>query len=108
LAFLITIARNHAINEYNRRKKITKIEDFEQFAYLDFVEFKVEANEIIKKALSVLDNDELNIFLLHVLENLTHREIALIIDKPHGTVSWLYSKAIKKMQQKLKDENYEY
>jgi RNA polymerase sigma-70 factor (ECF subfamily) len=108
LAYLITIAKNLAINEYNRRKKVTKIDDFSDFSYYDYIEFKTEAKEAIEKALAVLDNDEKNIFLLHVLENLTHREIAEIIDKPVGTVSWLYQRAIKKMKSRLKGDNYEY
>lgn len=108
LAYLITIAKNLSINEYNRRKKVTKIEDFSEFSYYDYVEFKTEAKEAINKALSVLDNEEKNIFLLHVLEDMTHKEIATIIDKPIGTVTWLYSRAIKKMQNKLKGDNYEY
>lgn len=108
LSYLITIAKNSAINEYNRRKKVTKLDDFSNFSYYDYVEFKTEAKEAITKALEVLDNDERNIFLLHVLENLTHKEIALIVDKPPGTVSWLYSRAITKMKERLKGDNYEY
>ena len=107
-SYLITITKNLAINEYNRRKKITKIEDFDSFSFHEYVEYKTEANEAITKALAVLDNLEKNIVLLHVLENLTHREIAEIIDKPIGTVSWLYARSIKKMKDKLKGDNYEY
>jgi DNA-directed RNA polymerase specialized sigma24 family protein len=43
-----------------------------------------------------------------VIENLTHREISIITSKPTGTVSWLYSKAVKKMKDYLKGENYEF
>ena len=108
LSYLITIAKNMAINEYNRLKRVTKVDDFDSFSYCDFIEFKTEAKEAITKALAVLDNTEKNIFLLHVLENLTHKEISLIIDKPSGTVSWLYARAIKKMKAVLKGDNYEY
>jgi len=108
LSYLITIARNLAINEYNRRKKVVKIDDFDDFSIVDQIEFRVEAKETITKALSVLDTIEKNIFLLHVLEGLTHKEISLIVDKPLGTVTWMYSRSIKKMQDKLKGDNYEY
>ncbi len=108
LSYLITIARNLAINEYNRRKKIVKIDDFDNYSIIDQVEFKAEAKEAITKALQVLDNLEKNIFLLHVLEGLTHKEIAMIVDKPLGTVTWMYSRSIKKMQERLKGDNYEY
>lgn len=107
-SYLITIAKNLAINEYNRRKKTVKIDDFNEFSYYDHVEIKEEMNEAIFKALAILERDEKDVFLLHVLENLTHKEIAAIMEKPMGTISWLYAKAIKKMKIYLKEEKYEY
>lgn len=107
-SYLITIAKNLAINEYNRRKKTVKIDDFNEFSYYDHVEIKEEMNEAILKALAILERDEKDVLLLHVLENLTHKEIAAIMEKPMGTISWLYAKAIKKMKIYLKEEKYEY
>lgn len=107
LSYLITIGKNLAINEYNKRKKITKLDDFSNFSYYDHVEIKTERREMIDKALSILDKDELNIFLLHVLEGLTHKELSEIMDKPLGTISWLYVRAVKKMKEFLKGDNYE-
>lgn len=107
-SYLITIAKNLAINEYNRRKKTVKIDDFYEFSYYEHIEIKEEMNEAIIKALAILDRDEKDVFLLHVLENLTHKEIAVIMEKPTGTISWLYAKAIKKMKIYLKEEKYEY
>jgi len=107
LSYLITIGKNLAINEYNKRKKITKLDDFSNFSYYDHVEIKTERREMINKALSILDQDELNIFLLHVLEGLTHKELSVIMEKPLGTISWLYVRAAKKMREFLKGDNYE-
>ncbi|MFA7076494.1 MAG: RNA polymerase sigma factor, partial [Candidatus Izemoplasmatales bacterium] len=33
LSYLITIAKNMAINEYNRLKRVTKVDDFDSFSY---------------------------------------------------------------------------
>jgi RNA polymerase sigma-70 factor (ECF subfamily) len=104
LSYLITIGKNLAINEYNKRKRITKVDDFSDFSYYDHIEIKLERKEAIQKALSILEKDELDIFLLHVLEGLTHRELSVIMDKPLGTVSWIYAKAVKKMKEYLKGE----
>ena len=106
LSYLITIGKNLAINEYNKRKRITKVDDFSDFSYYDHIEIKLERKEAIQKALSILEKDELDIFLLHVLEGLTHRELSVIMDKPLGTVSWIYAKAVKKMKEYLKGDNY--
>ncbi len=110
LAYLIMIAKNLAINEYNRRKRDFSVDRFEdnfEFKYDEFLEIKAEKRELIEKALSVLDQTEKNIFLLHSLENLAHREIAQIVDKPLGTVTWLYQKAVRKMRKFLKDDEDE-
>ena len=107
LSYLITIGKNLAINEFNKRKRITKVDDFSDFSYYEHIEIKLERKEAIQKALSILDRDELDIFLLHVLEGLTHRELAIIMDKPLGTVSWVYAKAVKKLKEYLKGDNYE-
>jgi len=107
LSYLITIAKNLSINEYNKRLKTTKIDDYSEFSYFDYIEFKTENKEAVTKALSVLSEIEKNIFLLHVLEDLTFIEISKIIDKPLGTVSWLYAKSRQKMINVLKGDNYE-
>lgn len=105
LAYILTIARNLAINMYNKRKREFKVDDYtlEGFSYLEHIEFKVETRELIKEGLSVLNETEKNIFLLHNIENLPHREIALILDKPIGTITWTYQQALRKMRKKIKD-----
>lgn len=104
LAYILTISRNLAINMYNRRKREYKYDDTEidVFSFEEFVEFKVSNREMIKEAMSVLNKTEKNIFLLHVIENLKHREIALILKKPLGTITWIYQQALRKMRKKLK------
>ncbi|MCK4552079.1 MAG: RNA polymerase sigma factor [Tenericutes bacterium] len=105
LAYILTIARNLAINEYNKRKREFRVLDIEtyNFKYDEYIEVSAENEELIKSALSILKDFEKNVFLLHVLENLKHREIALILQKPIGTITWTYQQAIKKMRKHLKD-----
>ncbi|HOP56606.1 MAG TPA: RNA polymerase sigma factor [Bacillota bacterium] len=107
LAYVITIARNLAKNEYNRRKREIRIEsveaDYSQVSLADHLEIKAEKEELVKEILDSLDLDEKNVFLLHNLENLPHREIAVILDKPIGTVTWIHAKALKKLKAKFKE-----
>ncbi|MGI6392482.1 MAG: RNA polymerase sigma factor [Candidatus Izemoplasmatales bacterium] len=111
IGYLLTIARNLALNELKRRKReITTEEivyDNSQFDYQTLVESKAENRALIERALSVLDNEERNVVLLHDVENLKHKEIAAIIDKPLGTVTWLYSRAIKKIRSVIKEEGWQ-
>lgn len=106
LAYLLTIAKNLAKNEYNRRKREQKIEpeDMTQFGFDSYIEIKEEKRELIRKGLSVLNNNEKNIVLLHLVEGLKHKEIALILEMPLGTVTWSYQQALKKMRQILKGQ----
>ena len=105
LAYILTIARNLAINEYNKRKREVKVfdSDMDNFSFDAYLEISAQNKELIKNALSVLTSVERNIFLLHNLENLKHKEIALILNKPLGTITWTYQQAIRKMRKHLKE-----
>lgn len=107
LAYLITIGRNLAINEYKLRKKTTFTDDPDwanQVDYNGLIEVNAEKKEIIERALSVLDPVEKNVVLLYNISNLTHKEIAVLLDKPIGTITWVYAKAIKKIRKAIKEE----
>jgi RNA polymerase sigma-70 factor (ECF subfamily) len=107
LAYLVTIARNLAFNEYRRRSRVVYTDqDLDSVIPFDLestLEVSAEHEALIRKALSVLDETEKNIFLLHNVSDLAHREIALIIGKPLGTVTWLYQRAIRKIRAAIKE-----
>ena len=97
IAFIVTIARNLSINEYNRRKKET---------LCDFIDTKSSYIEntptpLLDLVYEVLSGDELQVFIFHIVDGLKHREIAKIMKKPIGTITWLYNKALKKMKEKV-------
>lgn len=97
VAFIVTIARNLSINEYNKRKKET---------LCDFIDTKssyIENNPtpLLDLVYEVLSGDELQVFIFHIVDGLKHREIAKIMKKPLGTITWLYNKALKKMKEKV-------
>ncbi len=107
LAYLITIARNLAFNVYKKRKREIDVDsvdfDYSDYPYASHLEISMDKEELIKEMLAVLDEDERNVFLLHNLENLLFREIAVILDKPQGTISWIHAKAVKKLKAKFKE-----
>jgi len=111
LAYLLTIAKNLAYNEYNRRKRVTYTEEdldtFTEVHLEDYIEINIEKRELITKALSCLDSAEKNVFLLYTIENLTHKEISLLLEKPIGTITWIYQKALKKIRRTLKEGSNE-
>lgn len=103
-AWLLTIARNQALDVYRKRKRIDLV-DITESEHL----FVTQANDYdqedqAERLLSVLEADEKEIVLLHAVENMKHKEIAEVVDKPLGTVLWIYQKALKKMQIAFKKE----
>ncbi len=99
-AYLSTIARNLAINLYNRRKKEIRSDEI-----IDSIPYEEppDNQEDIFKILDLLEQDEQEIVSLHVINDLKFREISKIIEKPLGTVLWIYNKAIKKLKAKVGD-----
>ena len=53
----------------------------------------------------VLSGDELEVFILHVIDELKHKEIAKILKKPLGTITWLYNKAVNKLKERIGEDN---
>ena len=102
VAFIVTIARNLAINYYNKHKK----EEFHDFSlYEDTYVNETEDNKLLDLVYQTLEGKELDVFIMHVIDDLKHKEIAKIMKKPLGTTTWLYNKAVKKMKEKVGEEN---
>ncbi len=103
-AYLSTIARNLSINYYNKNKR--EIIDDEYVSTTKDEEKDIYAEQRVKDILSLLDNEtEREVITYHVILEYKFKDIASIIDKPLGTVLWIYNKAIKKLQERMK--NYE-
>lgn len=99
-AYISMIGRNLAINTYNRQKRLIKSDEL-----LESIpaEKEVENDEDIFKILDLLNDDEKEVVTLHVINDLKFKEIAKIMEKPLGTVLWIYNKAIKKLKDKVGD-----
>ena len=108
LAWVTTIARNLSFNEYKKLQRNVSLEIFEDTLQdnLDYPVF-VENNVYLKDALDILNEKEREIVILYAVDCFKHREIAQIVNRPKGTVQWIYHYAIKKIREKTKNENKE-
>lgn len=99
IAYLLTIARNIALNELKKRQR-------EQLYDRQVVEMSIGQKEyiqldpspIIQKMYRLLSDIEIEIVTQHVLNDLSFKEISQMIKQPLGTVLWRYNQAIKKLQ----------
>ena len=95
------LARNTAIKAYNKRKREVITDEVENdYLFSDNNEDSMINNMLLKKLLTLLDFDERQVVTLHTL-GYKHRDIAKQLNKPLGTVLWLYNKAIKKLQKEV-------
>ncbi len=106
-AYLSTMAHNIAINHYNREKRL--VHDEEVIDYVSDDTKKQASYEEIEaiEMLKTLDDISREIVVLHTINDLKFKEIAKIVNKPLGTVLWIYNKAIKELKKKVGalDEN---
>lgn len=103
-AYLSTMAHNIAINYYNKEKRLVhsdEIIDHIPSPSQNTAYDGIEALEMLEG----LDSVSKEIVVLHVLNDLKFKDIAKIIDKPLGTVLWIYNKAIKELKRKVVEKH---
>ncbi|MDF2943298.1 MAG: polymerase sigma factor, sigma-70 family [Herbinix sp.] len=106
-AWIMSITHNVAVDTLRKRKNIA-ISDITEpvFSELSIDGFEESiTNEInIERYLSRLDSVQQEIIKLHLLTELSFREIAQILNMTLGKVGWQYKRAIAQLQQLMKDE----
>ncbi|MCI8408681.1 MAG: sigma-70 family RNA polymerase sigma factor [Lachnospiraceae bacterium] len=99
-AWLGRIAHNMAIDYLRGTKRHDSFDGIEEVEELTGAGFETETIEkmSLKQAMSTLEDMEQKIINMKILGQLTFQEIADILKKPIGTVSWKYRKAIEKLR----------
>lgn len=96
--WLLTIAKRIAYDYYRKNKNISLIDVQEQEYLLPSTDDSIYQKMESEMFLSILTEEERTIVLLKVVDGMKHHEIGKLMNKPQGTIMWLYQKAIKKMQ----------
>ena len=99
-AWILQIAKHHALNELRRRRKELVSDEAVALHSAETVAFTDGITDVMQQTLT---EEEQRIVTLHVLWQYKHREIAEILGCPTGTVTSKYKRAIKKMQDALKE-----
>ncbi len=98
LSWLSTVTKNEALRYLNDSPAAASLDEVAPIAcedkeIRDFVDMDAYYNMI-----KGLDERRQQIVTLRVLGGYTHREIALMLGKPIGTVQWLYNTAIQQLR----------
>ena len=104
-AWILQIAKNHALNELKKSSKYLRADGFElENVVTDGGINQIEKSGITELMQKMLSEEEQQIIILHVLWGYRHREIALELACPVGTVTSKYKRAVEKLRKTLKEE----
>ena len=104
-AWILTIAKNKCFNHIKKYKRLVLEYDVEDQSCEAFKAH--DESGIISLTIRALKKTELQIVLMHTLGDVSLKEISSILNLPQGTVRWKYSNALKKIQKKMEEEQYE-
>jgi len=101
--WLLQIAKNLALDYYRKHQKEV-VMDIQENEYL-FTKNQVNENQEIdlelNEMLSSLTIDEREVVTLKIVSEMKFKDIAESLNRPLGTVLWIYNKAIKKVKNDL-------
>lgn len=98
-AFLVTVARNMALDFYRKnRAKEYLDEEMAEEPSGENIENDVIADVSLKEALLSLKEEERQVVSMKILSEMTFEEISKTLNCPMGTVTWRYQNAIKKLR----------
>ncbi|MGI6710875.1 MAG: RNA polymerase sigma factor [Bacilli bacterium] len=98
--WILTIAKNQAIDYYRKRKRELLIDASESEFMLPHEAPRTSLQLEMDELLDILTVEERQIVTLKIVDDMKHKDIAKLLDKKIGTVMWLYNQAMKKMQKK--------
>lgn len=112
-AWLVSIARNMAIDYLRKNRREMPevcdevregiIETYDAAERANHEEKKMILTEDMKNAMKRLKPGEREIIDMKLIGQLTFQEIADILKRPIGTVTWTYNQGIKKLRRYLAD-----
>ena len=102
-AWIYKVAKNICLNIIKSSKRLVP-ESGEDYPDPHSYEEALLDSVVLKNALSELSDKERQVVVLHAVSGMRHKEIALIMSVPTGTVKWRYSTALKKLQKVIGSE----
>ncbi len=103
--WVLTIAKNKAINELRKRKREVAVDFFENepLGGEYTIDTQIETDMVLSVALQRLELTDRQIVLMRS-SGMKMKEIASFLEMPRGTVSWRYAEAIKTLRNYLEVE----
>lgn len=103
VAWITTMAKNIAINEYNKlkREKLTDFVEENKYVPSDFRMPEEDSFGLIKLAQDILDEEDYKIVVMCVIAGYRRREVAKILDMPISTVTYRLKVSLETLKKNL-------
>lgn len=101
MAWLLTIARNLSLMKLREKDRTESLPEEDWALPGPDDALTTEDRTVLSAAMSVLEDEEQRIVLLHAVTGLKHREIAESLSLPLSTVLSKYHRVLKKLRRKL-------
>ena len=106
MAWILTITRNLCMQKFRRDSKVIDIPNEDWEFFLESKEgLTVEEKLLLRKCLSGLPTEDLQIVILHAVAGYKMKEIASMLGISISTVLSKHSRSIKKLKQSLEEES---
>lgn len=97
--WLMTLAHNMAIDFIRKNKNEVLVEEVEPSSLSsNSMENQVHHKILMDTILSKLNCSERQVVILHVISDLTFKDISKVLNKPLGTIAWQYKSALNKLR----------
>lgn len=95
VAWISVIARNIAINYYNKNKRVDVMDASDNVFQIE------DSSPKLKYYLSFLEGEEKDVVIYHIILNMGFKEIGKILEIPQSTAFYIYKNAIKKIRSNI-------
>lgn len=94
-AWISKIARNLALNYYNKNKRIDVLDSSDDVFQIE------DSSSKLTYYLSFLEGNERDVVIYHIILNMSFKEIGNILNVPQSTAFYTYKSALKKIRSNI-------
>lgn len=96
--WIVTMAKYQAIDYYRREKKNIHLDHQDYDSLFSNNEPSPAQETQFELMLNTLNEDQRSVVLLKIADDMKFKDIAKILEKPLGTVIWLYQEALRELK----------
>lgn len=98
LTWLYTVTKNEALMLLRKEKPVVDFDRLPEFeAQEDDIEKFVDMDSF-KVLIASLSETQKEVVTMKILGGMSHKEVAKVLEKPIGTIQWIYNTSIKKLR----------